>query len=262
MKLLFLVITLFTFVAGGCYDNNSTPASTEFNNSHTCSIAQLQKFCENGCYNITSDIICVGRVTSSDREGNFYRSIVVEDDSGGLEIKLGLYNIATHYPIGVMVALHLNGTAIMKQNGVVAVGLPPQSFDSAPREMEAQEVIDRHIIRSNSIEPITPYTCDIKALNHSLCGRFIRIESLRHAPLPDREMCSSLAEYHRFTDNEENNIFTYISPKSDFATREIPTSEISVQGILYYETVGMGIGEQFVIKPRFSNDITTDRSNI
>ena len=88
MKLLFLVITLFSFVAGGCYDDNSTPASTEFNNSHTCSIAQLQKFCENGCYNITSDIICVGRVTSSDREGNFYRSIVIEDDSGGLEIKI------------------------------------------------------------------------------------------------------------------------------------------------------------------------------
>lgn len=262
MKLLFLVIVLFSVVASGCYDNNTTPLSKEFEEGYTHNIAQLRKLCENGCYNIISDIICVGRVTSSDKEGNFYRSIVVEDNSGGVEVKLGTYNLSTQYPVGLMVSLHLNGTAIMNENGVMQVGLPPQSFDSAPREMEAQEVIDKHIIRSNSVEPTTPLLCDIKLLNHSLCGRFIRIENLHHSPLPDREDCSTLSGYHRFTDIENSAIFTYTSPYADFTNTEIPTSNISIQGILYYEAVGMGIGGQYVIKPRFEDDISISDDTI
>jgi hypothetical protein len=256
MKPLFLAIILFSFVVGGCYDNNSNPPSEEFEEGFTCNMAELRKMCENGCYNITSDIICVGRVTSSDSEGNFYRSIVIEDNSGGLEVKLGIYNIATQYPIGLMVSLHLNGTAIMNENGVVQVGLPPQSFDSSPREMEAQAIIDKHIIRSNSVEPTTPILCDIKSLNNSMCGRFIRIENIHHTPLPDREECTILGGYHRFTDAENNAIFTYISTYADFANMEVPLSDVAIQGILYYETVGMGVGGQFVIKPRFEDDIS------
>ena len=262
MKLLFLVIVLFSVVASGCYDNNTTPLPKGFEEGYTYNIAQLRKLCENGCYNITSDIICVGRVTSSDKEGNFYRSIVVEDNSGGVEVKLGTYNLSTQYPVGLMVSLHLNGTAIMNENGVMQVGLPPQNHDSTPRDMEAQEVIDKHIIRSNSVEPTTPLLCDIKLLNHSLCGRFIRIENLHHSPLPDREECATLSGYHRFTDTENNTIFSYISPYADFANKEIPISDISIQGILYYETVGMGIGGQYVIKPRFEDDISMSGNTI
>ena len=36
----------------------------------------------------------------------------------------------------------------------------------------------------------------------------------------------------------------------------IPTPEVEIRGILYYETVGMDIGKQFVIKPRFADDIS------
>jgi hypothetical protein len=150
----------------------------------------------------------------------------------------------------------------MHENGVMQVGLPPQSFDSAPREMEAQEVIDKHIIRSNSVEPTTPLSCHINSLNHSLCGRFIRIDNRHHSPLPDREECTTLSGYHRFTDIENNAIFSYISPYADFANKEIPTSGISLQGILYYETVGMGIGGQYVIKPRFEDDISISDDTI
>ena len=262
MKLLLLIILLFSSIVSGCYDSNNIPPQKEFDEGYTYDIAELRQMCENECHNITSDIICVGRVTSSDKEGNFYRSVTIEDNSGGLEVKLGIYNIATQYPIGLMVSLHLNGTAIMVNNGVVQVGLPPQCFDSSPREMEAQEVIDKHIIRSNSVEPTAPLLCDIKSLSNSMCGRFIQIENLHHAPLPDREECVALGGYHRFTDAENNAIFTYVSTYSDFANMEIPLSDTTIQGILYYETVGMSVGDQFVIKPRYKDDISIHSDTI
>jgi hypothetical protein len=180
---------------------------------------------------------------------------VVEDGSGGAEIKLGTYNSAVQYPIGLEVELHLNGTAIMFENGVMQVGLPPHSYDSSPREMEAQAVIDRHIVRTNSVEPIEPLCYDIESLDASICGRFIVINDLYYSPLEEED--STLEEYARFTDCEGRTLFVYISPFADFAIGELPTSDVYVQGILYRESVGLGIGEQFVIKPRFKDDIST-----
>lgn len=247
------ILTLLLLVLGGCFDNHNTPDNKPFLAQANTSIAHLQQLCKDECYTITSDMVCVGRVTSSDYEGNFYRSMVIEDETGGVEIKLGIYSIDKQYPIGLMVAIHLKGTAIISDNGVVQVGLPPQSFDNAPREFEAQEVIDRHITRSNSIEAIAPLLCDIASLDTSLCGRFVRIEGLRHSPLPDKEE----KNYYRFTDNNSNEVYLHISSYADFADMEIPSSDTSIQGILYHEAVGLGVDRQYVIKPRFADDIST-----
>ena len=131
--LLLLLLLLF----GSCYDRHSEPQAEPLPMVANVQIEQLRQLCANGCYNVVSDIICVGRVTSSDREGNFYRSMFIEDETGAIEIKLGTYNIEAQYPIGLMVAVDLNGCAIMLNNDILQVGLPPQSFDTAPREFEA-----------------------------------------------------------------------------------------------------------------------------
>lgn len=252
------ILTILLLLLGGCFDNHSTPDCEPFSAQANTSIAHLQQLCKGGCYTITSNMVCVGRVTSSDYEGNFYRSMVIEDGTGGAEIKLGIYSIDKQYPVGLMVAVDLKDTAIVSDNGVVQVGLPPQSFDNAPREFEAQEIIDRHITRSNSIEVIAPLQCDIASLDTSLCGRFVRIEELRHSPLPDKEE----KNYYRFTDSNSNEVYLYISSYADFADMEIPSFDVSVQGILYHEAVGLGVNRQYVIKPRFADDISTIGSSM
>ena len=253
MKRHILIFLLFLSALVGCYDNHGEGLSEgDFVHAdHT--IGELRTLNSDKCATITKDAICVGRVVSSDREGNFYRSVVVEDATGGVEIRLGTYNIEAQYPVGLMVALYLNGTAVMVEDGVVQLGLPPQSFDDAPREMEAQEVIDSHIIRSNSVEAIEPLVCDITSLDETICGRFVKVCNLLYSPLEDYEE----RDYHRFVDNDGNAVFLYVSPYADFYDMEIPTSSLSLQGVLYYRTVGMGIGKQFVIKPNSKSDIST-----
>ena len=61
--------------------------------------------------------------------------------------------------------------------------------------------------------------------------------------------------YHRFTDSEGLAIFTHVSDYADFANGEIPSSEVSITGILYHESVGMNIGHHYVIRARSANDI-------
>ena len=242
----------------GCYDNHNEPLAEPFATQANAKIEILRQLCAGGCYNIVSDMVCVGRVTSSDKSGNFYRSIFIEDETGAVEIKLGTYNIEAQYPIGLMVAVRLKGCAIMLKENILQVGLPPQSYDTAPREFEAQEVIDRHIVRSNSVKVVTPLLRTITQLDTSLCGRFVRIENLHHTPLDNKQE----EEFYRFIDNEEQSVFLHISPYSNFATLQMPDSEVAIQGILYHESVGYNIGKQFVIKPRFADDITNIEYNM
>lgn len=252
MSRLFIILLVVLVVASGCYDSHDDGLPVD-NVVHTnCDIALLRNICRNECYTITEDIVCTGRVVSSDREGNFYRSLVIADNSGAVEIKLGIYNTASQYPVGLKISLILKGMAAMVEDGVVKVGLPPQSFDREPRELEAQEVIDNHVIRSNSVEKIDPLIYKITSLNTSLCGRLVKLCNLHHAPLANRVE----EEYYRFVDREGNAIFVNIGKDADFYNLEMPTSELSVQGILYYSTVGMNVGKQFIIKPCSKDDLS------
>ena len=253
MRRFIAVLIAVSALFGGCYNRHSEPPVNEFAEEANTELVALRELCANGMYAIDWDMICVGRITSSDSEGNFYRSIVVEDESGAVEIKLGLYNSASQYPEGLLVALHLNSTAALFENGVIQIGLPPQSFDESPREMESQAVIDSHIVRSNSVSPTTPLVCDIAGLDVGLCGRFVAVENLHYAPIEGEEN----QEYFRFVDSEGRHIFVYVSSYADFAGLEFSATERDIRGILYYESVGANIGKQFVIKPRFKDDIAT-----
>ena len=237
----------------GCYDSHSIPSPKEHIHSENCNVAKLKQLCANGCHIISTNMVCSGVVTSSDKEDNFYRTIVVEDATGGIEVLLGTYNTATQYPVGLEVDIELNGTATMIQKGVVTVGLPPRSHDSTPREFESQVVIDNHLIRHNSIIEVEPHSCDITTLDSSLCGRFIKIDNLCHSPYDD----TTEGDYRRLTDSDGNEIFLYISSYAEFADIDISGSNLSVKGILYSETINSKVGNQYTIKPRSRDDIST-----
>lgn len=208
-------------------------------------MAQLRSLCKEGHFYTIPNGTCVGRVTSSDEEGNFYRSLYIEDESGGAEILLGLYNNHTQYPIGLQVAIRLEGLAVAIEDGVVQIGLTPESYDISLREIEPQELIDRHIIRGNDITPIEPIRCSITELETTMCGRLIRIDGLCHSPIDEER------EYYRFTDGNGEVIYAYIS---EYATLQPSLTATSLIGILRIERVAADQDEQFVIVPRFDHD--------
>ena len=256
MRRWLLISILFLMVASGCYDRHDYASDGDYMPIANCSSATLRSLCNDGCYTTTEDAVCVGYVTSSDRESSFYHKLLIEDNTGGIEVLIGTHSTASQYPIGTQIELRLKGLAAMVKNGVVQVGLPPQSFDIAPRPMEAKEVINSHLIRCGRVEDVKPLNYSVGELNISMCGRLITIDNLLHTPLEGYEDESTIVGYHRFVDGDNNLIFTYVSSYADFASLEMPNSELSVTGILYYESVGMEIGSQYVIKPRLKDDIT------
>ena len=250
-RILFLTLSLLSFI--GCSDQYDYEAE-KFSEQANAKLSLLRNLCENGCYNITSDIVCVGRVTSSDKEGNFYRSIFIEDDSGAVELLLGTYNTSSQFPVGLLVALRLNGTAVMRNGRVIQVGLPPQNHNTTPREMEAWAVIDKYVVRSESIAPTSPKKLNIADLDSSNCGEFIEISNISH---PSQQSDNGkIKGYVQFTDSDKKRIYTYVMSSANFADMAIPSGTISVKGILMHEAVGGNAGRQYVIRPRSKDDFT------
>ena len=243
------IIALF----GGCYEGFSESEGSGSLPSRTTTIADLKGLYPNEYQVINQNIVCVGRVTSSDRDGNFYRSLFIEDESGGLEILLGIYDSYTLYPIGTTVALRLNGCGVAYRDGALQVGLPKNPHDLYLREFESQVVIDQHIIRSNSTSNITPSEHRISTLDTSICGRLIRTNAVRHAPLAE-EVCESIAGYHRFVADDGGEIYCAVSEYARFANMAIPEGDTAIVGVVLYENIS-GVGKRFVIYPRSASDL-------
>lgn len=238
---------------GGCSDRGGEgdgDASLPLSNT---SLATLRTLAVGGCFRIDREIVCEGRVTTTTAEGNFYRTLFVEDESGGVEILLGLYDADATYPEGLYVVLQLYGTAVMVKNGVVQVGLPPTSYDDEPREMESQVVIDKHILRGDSVVPIEPKRCGIEELSESMCGTLVCVSGLRYAPIVEDEK-SLLSGMCRFVDSEGAMLYSYVSEYANFATEPIPDGEVAICGILSYEYVGEVSQHYFVVTPRRLSD--------
>lgn len=82
---------------------DSTPyEGVELEPTHT--IAQLTALYTPGKpVLIEDDIVIAGRVVSSDKTGNFYKQIFIQDQTGGIEVKIGKYSLHNEYKPGQMV---------------------------------------------------------------------------------------------------------------------------------------------------------------
>ena len=97
---LFILYIVVATLFSGCYEGFNEAERGDKLPTRNTTIADLKGRYPNEYHTIEQDIVCEGRVTSSDRDGNFYRSLFIEDESGGLEILLGIYDSYTQYPVG------------------------------------------------------------------------------------------------------------------------------------------------------------------
>ena len=90
----------------------------------TNSIKELKSlYVEGGkVIDMIDDYVVQGKVISSDKEGNIYKSLVIQDETGGIEIKINSSGLYNYFKQGTTVFLRANKLKVGAYGGTLSIG--------------------------------------------------------------------------------------------------------------------------------------------
>lgn len=150
---------------------------------------------------ILKGAVIKGVVSTTDQPGNFYKSFYIQDETGGLEIKLGKNGLYNDYLPGQTVYVKLDGLTLGMYGyktgnyggmGMVQIGFADPSGEYETSYMEIAYLIDRHIFRGNpdELHPVQPKVISEAELPNALkdtqksnanVGRLVTLKGLKYA---------------------------------------------------------------------------------
>lgn len=71
---------------------------------------------------IKTDVYVVGIVAADDREGNIYKELIIQDETGGMSIQIDMSNFYTDYPVGRRVFVKCKDLWMDKSNELLTFG--------------------------------------------------------------------------------------------------------------------------------------------
>ncbi len=245
-------------LCAGCYDTAPPPDVPSPLPRANCGIATLRELYDGRTRPIEDDLIVVGRITSADADGNFYKSFTVEDGQGSVEVMAGLTRLDASYPEGAAVAIRLRGCALGCSRGVMQIGrMPAPGSSYATDYFPVRAILEEHVARGDGIDRVEPFSAEFSDLSRELCGRLVRLDALRLSqPVGDDGDDGQPAVwsgYALFKDSAGDSIIVYTRPYAAYADNAVPRGEVSLVGILQYGTAG-GSAECYQLKMRYEED--------
>lgn len=221
-----LIALLGIFVFPACVDLefDAPPPAPPCEWEVTNTIAELKARYTGSDWLINEPIIIEGVVVADDSSGNFYRALIIQDATAGIELRFSGTDLYNDYAMGRKVYVNCEGLLLSNYNGVLQLG-------------EIQEaLIENHICRGPKNQVVEPKVVTIADLNESLIHTLIRIEDIQfddgsagvtYADAVNLQTLNlTLAEC-----SGENTILLRTSGYSDIATAVTPTGSGSVTAI-------------------------------
>jgi hypothetical protein len=118
-------------------------------------------------------------VVSSDEGGNYYKSMVIQDATGGIEMELDMTGLYTKYPVGQKVVIILNGLVVGDYNDLPQIGW---IYNDGVGRINSL-FIDNYIIKDgapslqNVPKPLTNNEIDFLTTND--INKLVRLENVR-----------------------------------------------------------------------------------
>lgn len=134
----------------------------------THSIAQLLRFPEG--IPIDPEVVVSGIVVMDDRSGNYYKKIVVQDSTGGIEVLAGQNNLYNDYPVGRKVYLKCRGLYLGADGFNPQLGYTPDaggSLSDIPGLL-----LDDYIVKASFPHAVIPDTFSLSALSSPAQAKF------------------------------------------------------------------------------------------
>lgn len=184
MKHLFKYFAAFVLIASAvsCQKWENPEPYTPAEMTVTKTIAEFKAMYKGTPLTITSDNIVIGgRVVSSDKEGNFYRSFYIQDETGGIEIKIGKTGLYNDYKEGQMVYVNPKYLCLGAYGGMVQLGAVSVEAKYETAYMDVQALINRTVFRGALGDKVLPLEItDASALKDSNLGKLVTLKNVTY----------------------------------------------------------------------------------
>lgn len=208
---------------------------------------------------IDDDIVVSGIVTANDLSDNFYRTFIIQDATGAIEIMAGIFDLHNIFPLGRRVAVKARGLALDSYNGVARLGLKPAAGSSQAGYIAARYYPGGYFWPQDERAEVTPAPLGIGELTDSACGSLIRIGGVAFVPGDREGEYITWAEagstgYRAFRDGADREITVVTSGYASFAGEQVPQGTVAITGILMKGNTDKSQGV-YMLKLRDTDDV-------
>ena len=185
---------------------------------------------------IREELSIEGIVVSSGREGNFYKELVICDQSGGISVKVDDETIWEQYPQWSRVRIMLSGLTLGSYGGRLELGAKSSDAQYQTQFIPAER-ISQHLM-STSKEPAQPAltAISIKNMRSSSIGSYRMVQNLLYDPSsPASSDDQKIWQGNRcFKDAAGDSIIIRTSEYATFAGKPVPEEAVSPEGVISY----------------------------
>ena len=166
----------------GCQKYDDPAAFVPADMQANTTIQQLQALYTGSPTNFTdTSMIVAGVVVSDDKEGNHYRSIFIQDATGGIEVKIGRTTLYNTYKMGQTIYLKPKGLCLGDYGNMVSLGLASTNPQYQNSWIDAPAIINNTVFRGAYGSSPEPVVITVRTdLNQSVVGRLVQLKDLTY----------------------------------------------------------------------------------
>ena len=229
------LIAMFLFQ--GCVDKEFDEPDFPFADPDietNTTIVQFKSLFKGTYVQIEDDLTFSAVVIANDSTGNFYKKILVQDETGGLEILIDGRDMFSKYPVGRRVFIKAKGLVLDDYNGVKQLGLVISEGDLIAIPFKDA---DKYIIGGSLHNNITPKVIGIRELTQEYIGTLVKFENVEFTK---GDALTTFADGFNKKDEdryiysclEDTTVIIRTSGYSKFAYDNIPDGNGSVIGVV------------------------------
>lgn len=198
----------------------------------TSTIQELKNLYTGGLTPIDSNIVVKGTVIANDKLGNYFKTIVIQDSTAGIEINLDAYELHNLYHIGDLVYIKCQGLFLGTYGEQIQLG---SDYNGSVGRI-AESLIQDYLIKSDGGIPITPKELHLSAINDNLVNELVILKNVqfKRYNVGDTYGDSKLKEdKDTYVENcSGNTVIVRTSGYADFANDIIPEGNGSLTAVL------------------------------
>ncbi|MBO0330703.1 DUF5689 domain-containing protein [[Muricauda] lutisoli] len=255
-----LLISLLCCVDGREFDEIERNCTSDMVANIT--FAELDSLVEDDVIQIQEDLILEGYVISSDRAGNFFGRLYLQDALGnpsmGIQLEMDLRESHLQFPVGSSVLLKLKDLYLGKRSGNIRVGSVFSSFGNLSiGRLPKGKVFDHLFVLCDGGGTPDPVVATIPELDKLPSNILVQLENVEFAEeiLGETYAVAQEETERTIMDCEENEISLVNSGYADFQAEPLPEANGTLTAIL----IRNGDTPQLVIRTLDDVNFTKER---